>query len=224
MVDFLFGKKLSMNTIGRICILALTLMSVIGVSGCATKGLPVEGNVTSVDISGFERDDSDAPTVVYRRPGAPGLGEFNRFIIDPVQVRYDDPKMQELSPDQIARMQQYLLEAMIKELEDGGYQIGTRSEAGKLRVSFTLTGLKAPTALPNVTAALAPIAVSVGEASVEAVFRDGLTDRVEAVALTRARGSRWLNPSPWSTWADVQKFFDGWAKGFRESVDEAHAP
>ena len=42
------------------------------------------------------------------------------------------------------------------------------------------------------------------------------------VALSRARGPRRLNPSPWSTWADVQKFFDGWAKGFRESVGEAH--
>ena len=120
-------------------------------------------------------------------------------------------------------MQQYLLDAMTKELSDAGYVVGTKSEAGKLRISFALQGLGAPSAGPNVTALVVPIAARVGEVTVEAVFRHALTNRVEAVAVTRARGSRWLNSSPWSTWADVRKFCDGWAKGFRESVDAAHA-
>ncbi len=183
----------------------------------------MDENLTTVDVSGFERDDSASPTVIFRRrPGAPELDKFDRFIIDPVEIRYDDPTMTELSLEQVSSMQQYLHNALVRELNDGGYEVGTRSDAGKLRISFTLSGLRAPSALPNVTSAVVPIAVSVGEATIEAIFRNALTNEVESVAVTRARGSRWLNPSPWSTWADVEEFFDGWAKGFRMEVDKAH--
>ena len=212
-----------MNPIYRAITIMLMLSVFAGVSACATKGMTVEGFEPTVDISGLARDDSEAPTIIYVRPGAPGLDEFTRFIIDPVTVFYDDPYIDELSPEQVNRMQQYLFDAMVGELRDAGYEVGTRSEANTLRVSFTLSGLRAPSAGPNVTAAVVPIAARVGEVTVEAVFRDGLTNQLEAVALSRARGSRWLNPSPWSTWSDVEKFFDSWAKGFRESVDEAHA-
>ncbi len=147
---------------------------------------------------------------------------YNRFIIDPVLIIYSDPKMQELSTEQVGRMQQYLRDAMIKELRDGGYEVGTKSQDGTMRMSFTIKGLKAPTALPNVTAAVVPIAASVGEVTVEWVLREALTHEVVAVVVTRSRGSRALNPTPWSTWADVEKTFDGWAKGLREAVDEAH--
>ncbi len=203
--------------------LALLAFVAIALAGCTTTQKEVEGYATTVDVSGLQRDDSEAPTIIYRRPGAPALGEFTRFIIDPVQVYYEDPDMEELTPEQVARMQQYLFDAMVTELRDGGYEVGTKSEAGKLRISFTLSGLRAPSAAANVTAAVVPFAARVGEATVEAVFRDGLTNEIEAVVVSRARGARFLNATPWSTWADVEAFCDSWAKGFRESVDEAHA-
>ena len=211
-----------MKAMYRAGTIAAMLMVLGGISACASKGMTVEGYEPTVDIAGLERDDSEAPTIIYRRPGAPGLDEFTRFIIDPIQVFYDDPKMEELSPEQVNRMQQHLFEAMVGELRDAGYEVGTKSEADKLRISFTLSGLRAPSAGANVTAAVVPFAASVGEVTVQAVFRNGLTNELEAGVLSRARGSRFLNPTPWSTWSDVEKFFDGWAKGFRESVDEAH--
>ncbi len=208
---------------GKLLMLVVVLASL---SACATRDVAVDEGTyrTTVDVSGFERDDSDAPTIIYRRPGAPGLGEFDRFIIDPVLVFYSDPKMEDIAPENVGRMQDHLLEAMVEELTTAGYEVGTKSMPGTLRISFRLTGLRAPTAAPNVTAAVFPYAISVGEATVEAVFYDAVSNRLEGVVVTRARGSRWLNPSPWSTWADVREFLDGWAEGFREAVDEAHAP
>ena len=85
---------------------------------------------------------------------------------------------------------------MAGELCDAGYEVGKKSEADKLRISFTLSGLRAPSAGANVTAAVFPFAASVGEVTVEAVFRNGLTNEREALVLSRARGSRFLNPSP----------------------------
>lgn len=211
-----------MRTIFRVQLVMLMSITFVVLSACAPKARVVQDDRVMADITGLELDESEAPTLVYRRPGAPGLGEFNRFIIDPVQVYYSDTRMEQLSWKQVIRMQQYLVDAMVRELSDAGYEVGTRSEAGTLRISFILTGLKAPTAAPNVTTALFPYALSVGDVTVEAVIRDGLTNRKEAVVVSRASGARWLNPSPWSAWADVQRFFDGWAKGFREAVDEAH--
>lgn len=213
-----------MNTIFRVCTIALTVTVAIVASGCATKDIPVvEGYTPTVDVSGLVRDDSEAPTIIYRRPGAPGLGEYNRFILDSVEFYYDDPDMQELTPEQVLRVQQYFLTALWRELKDAGYEVGWRSEPGTLRISFALSGLRSPSAGANVTTAVFPYAWRVGDVTVEASFQDSVTNRLEAVAITRARGARWFNPSPWSTFADVQKFMDGWAQGFREAVEEAHA-
>ncbi len=211
-----------MHRFNRAGFAILTLVAFLTLTGCAPKSQLVKDDSIIADVSGLELDESETTSAVYRRPGAPGLGEFDRFIIDPVLVFYDDPKMEELSTEQVARMQQHLLDAMVNELTSAGYEVGTRSEEDSLRISFTLKGLKAPTAAANVTAAVVPFAVNVGEVTVEAVFRDGLSNEVEGVVVSKARGSRFLNPSPWSAWADVQKFLDGWARGFREAVDEAH--
>ena len=201
----------------------IALMALFAVSACGTRGPLVGDYVPTVDVTELERDDSESPTIVYRRPGAPELGEFNRFIIDPVKVFYTDPEMQELSPRQVSRIQEYLLFAMVRELRTAGYEVGTRSEAETLRVSFTISGLKAPSAGARAAAAADPITASIGEATLEAIFRDGLTNRIEAVVVSHARGFRWLNGTTFSSWVDVQEFIDDWAEGFRDSVDEAHA-
>ncbi len=222
-----------MNNVYRVSTITLMLMVLVVFTACAPKGIPVQGYEPTVDISGLELDKSQSPTIVYARPGAPGLDAYNRFIIDPVQVIYNDPKMKELSPEQVGRMTQYLRDAMINELRDAGYDIGTKSQAGTMRISFTISGFKAPSGggAANIgtigagTVAGLPMifAVSVGDVTVEWVFREALTHRIDGVAVTRARGSYVLNPSPWSTWADVEKTFDDWAKGLREAVDKAHA-
>ncbi len=221
-----------MNNVYKVSTITLMLMVLVLISACGPKNIPVQGYEPTVDLSGLEHDKSQGPHIAYMRPGAPGLGDYNRFIIDPVQVIYKDPKMKELSPEQVGRMTQYLRDAMINELRDGGYEVGTKSQAGTMRISFTISGFKAPSGggAANIgtigagTVAGVPVifAVSVGEVTVEWVFREALTHRIDGVAVTRARGAKVLNPTPWSTWADVEKSFDDWAKGFREAVDKAH--
>ncbi len=211
-----------MPSLKKIGHLLLILIVLIAFNACGPTSKRVSRNSLTADTSELELDRSQLPTRVYKRPGAPTLAAYNRFIIDLVQVNYRDPKMRELSSEDIERMQRYFRKAMIKELRDGGYKVGTRSEAKTLKISLKISGLKAPTALPNISTALAPIAVSVGEVTVEAVFREALTNRIDAVAVATSQGSRVLNPTPWSTWADVEKAFDQWAEGIRQAVDKAH--
>lgn len=210
-----------------------TLGVIVTVSACAPVSRTVKDSSITADISGLELDKNEAPTLVYIRPGAPTLAAYKRFIIDAVQVNYTDPKMKELDPEQVGKMQQYLREAMVTELREAGYEVGTRSRAETLRISLTISDLKAPRGggAANVGAIAAGAAVglpgvfsvSVGEVTVEAIFREALTNRIDAVVVDRSTGARVFKGKPWSTWADVTGTFDNWAKGVREAIDAAHA-
>jgi hypothetical protein len=189
---------------------------------CGSKNVQIQDYELIADTTGLETQEGQDPGIVLVRPGAPGLEDYNRFIIDPVQIIYTDPKMKELSTDQVAKMQQYLQDAVINQLRDGGYEVGTKSTPGTMRISFSISGLRAPSAAANITSALVPLAVSVGEVTVEGVFREAVSNRIDGVAVTQSRGSRFLNATPWSTWADVERTFDNWAKGIREAIDKAH--
>ena len=74
----------------------------------------------------------------------------------------------------------------------------------------------AATGLPLVVSA------SIGKVTVEASFRESITDRFDAVVVNSAQGSYVFNAKPWSTWADIEGSFDQWAEGIRKAIDRAH--
>lgn len=200
----------------------LAAVVTLAVAGCGSSSKSVQSSAITADLTGLVRDNSSAPTIIYKRPGAPTFAAYNKFIVEPPRVDYTDPKMKELSPRSVRRMQLYFYDAVIKELREGGYTVGTRTEPNTMRISFVISGLKAPNAMPNIVAAFAPVAISVDEVTVEGIFSDAVTRRIDAVALDRAAGSRVLNSKPWSTWADVESAFDTWAEGIRGAIDKAN--
>ncbi len=214
----------------RFLSIVASLTVLIMVSACAPTSQYVKDYDIAADITGLELDASQDPVLIYVRPDAPSLGAYSRFIIDPVQVNYSAPEMKELDPDQVRKMQQYFHDAMVTELRAGGYEVDTKPTAGTLKISATISDLKAPSALPNMGASAVGslvgvpsiFAISVGGVTVEAVFREAQSNRIDAVVVDRSQGSRVMKANPWSTWADVRGTFDKWAKGMRKSIDEAH--
>lgn len=80
-----------------------------------------------------------------------------------------------------------------------------------------------PTVVTNALVFLVPsLQTSVGEVTVEAVFKDVYSNTINAVVIESSRGSYMFNKKLWSIWADVESAFDNWATGFREAVDRAH--
>jgi hypothetical protein len=205
-------------------LLRITVVSAVALalSACAPRIRPAPADAVSSDLTGLTLDPSQEGSRLYRRPGAPPFGSYRRFIIDPVRVTYSDPDMAELDVEEVSRIQHSFRDSLITELREAGYEVGTRSQADTMRISLTISRLKAPSAAANVSGLAAPIAISVGEVTIEGVFRESLSDRVDAVVVTSAAGSRVLNPKPWSTWADVDSALERWAKNFRHAVDEAH--
>ena len=223
-----FTKRSQLTEIDRMNIahrirLPILLLTVLATAiGCAQTSVSVQNYDILTDVTGLELDKSTTPVLTFRRAGAPYLDAYNRFIVDYVQVNYNDSRMNDIPPEQVGEMQNYLRDAVINELRAGGFEVGTRTEPNTLRISFTISNLRAPSAAANVTAAVVPFALSVGEVTIEAVFREAVSDRIDAVVVEQSRGSRALNPTPWSTWSDVTDAFDRWAKGIRESVEQAH--
>lgn len=153
--------------------------------------------------------------------------------MDPVRVDYSDPGIAELSDADVARLQTTFRDAVVEELRDGGYAVTTRSAPNTIRMTFTISGFKASSvgSAANIATQVAGVAtklplglvaIGVGQVRIEGVFRDATSNRVDAIVVSEAKGSRVLNPTPWSTWADVEAAFDQWAEGIREAIDEAH--
>ncbi|BFM07702.1 DUF3313 family protein [Halioxenophilus aromaticivorans] len=202
------------------------LIPIIGLSiltaACAPTGQKVKNHYYSADLSGLELDKSYSPTLVYVRPEAPLFDQYNKFIVDNVSINYNDPEMKELSPEDVAKIQNYFRDNLIASLREGGYEVTTKSQPDTMRISFYLSNLKAPSAAANVTAALAPFAISVGEVTVEAHFSEALNNRLDIVAIAHSQGSRLLNAKPWSTWSDIENALDQWVAGIRKVIDDAH--
>jgi len=81
----------------------LTVLVVL--SACAPTSKLVQDYTVTADITGLVLDKSQAPVLIYKRPGASLFAAYSRFIIDPVQVNYDDPEMKEFDPEQVSKLQ-----------------------------------------------------------------------------------------------------------------------
>lgn len=199
------------------------LLLLLVATGCAQVSKDVDRAAIASNVSGLVLDTSHKPTLIYKRANAPTLAQYSRFIIDPILVDYKDPDMKDIPVEDIAEMQDYFHKVMSEELTTAGYKVVTRSAENTLRISFIISDLKVPTAATNVSVFLVPgLQTSVGEVTVETVFKDSLSNVINAVVVESSRGSYMFNKKPWSTWSDVESAFDNWAVGFREAVDSAH--
>ena len=187
-------------------------------SGCSSKNEKVENYTFSNDISELKLQNS-SPTLIYTRPNAAPLSAYKNFIIDPIKVKYNDPSVKKLDEKQIKKLQEYFHKSIVTELKNGGYNITNNPQlANTMKMSFILSGIKAPNPAANVVSVLAPIAPSVGSVTVEASFTDTNKNQVSAVVVNKSQGSRILNTTPWSTWADIESSFDQWSEGIVKSI------
>nr|WP_298929689.1 DUF3313 domain-containing protein [uncultured Allomuricauda sp.] len=192
------------------------------VGSCGSSAKTVKNYTPVNNLSGLEQDMSQSPTLVYIRPDAPTLAAYDTFILDPVKLDSRDASIKRLKTEDLNRIQNHFTESLTTELENKGYTITNTPSEKTLRMSFILSGIKVPNAAANVTSVLIPVALSVGGVTVEGTFRESNSNRIDAVVVSRAQGSRVANDSPWSTWSDVESALEGWAKGIAKAVDEAH--
>lgn len=194
-------------------------------SGCASVSTDVGEYSPVFSTDGLVQDTSQLPTVVYKRPGAPGLDAYTRFIVDPVKVVFAKDS-EKADTQRLDELRANFQEQLKGELRTAGYTIASSPGPATLRISPVISNVTVPggaaTAGNVGLMVVAPITPAVGGVTVETAFSESVANRIDAVVIDRSRGRRALNPSPWSTAADVRSAFKQWAVGIREAVDEAH--
>ena len=206
----------------KLSIALLTFIALLNLAACGSTSKQIKQHSIVTDISGLVKDESATPTLLYIRPDSPTLASYEQFIVDPVRINYNDPDARKINSADLARMQHYFREQVSNELSEAGYPVTNQSGQNTLRITFTLSGIKAPSAILNTVGVIAPVALSVGEVTVEAAFSDSQSEQIDAVVIDRSQGSRVFNAKPWSTWADIESTFDHWAKGIAEAVKKSH--
>ena len=194
-------------------------------SGCASTSTKVGEYSPVFSTDGLAQDTSEKPTIVYMRPGAPGLDAYTSFIIDPVRIVFakDSAKADSRRLD---ALRANFREQLKGELRKSGYTITNAPGPATLRISPVISNVTVPGGAARAgnvgMMVVAPITPAVGGVTVETAFTESASNRIDAVVIDRSRGRRTLNPSPWSTEADVRSAFKQWAVGIRKAVDKAH--
>lgn len=174
------------------------------------------------DISGLKKEHDDESVKIYIRPNAPTLQSYTHFIIDDVKTSPNDRSITALDQKKLNEMKVFFKETLTKELTEAGYRVGGNVTDKTLKISVVLSNIKIPKREANTLTLLIPVALSVGEVTLEAQFIQASSNRLDAVALTHAKGERFLNTSLWSEWADIKSSLSKLAKGIRQGIDNAH--
>lgn len=198
----------------------LLLVASLLLSACGSSSKKVVNHRFTTDISGLELRKDDGPVMVYVRPGTKPFSDYDSFMIDPIILDYKDFTVRKLTTEERRKLQNYFHNSMIKELSENGFRVVTQFEVNTLRMSFVLSNIKAPSSAANSIGVLIPIALSVGEVTVEATFKDAAQKKIVAVAISSSEGATGFNSSPWSTWSDIESAFDQWAVGIREAISQ----
>ncbi|XQF94341.1 DUF3313 family protein (plasmid) [Pseudoalteromonas espejiana] len=147
------------------------------------------------------------------------LGDYEKFIIDQFNRLLRPKRNKRYIPWRYSIITAVFFISHVRENTKAGYKVVTRSDKNTLRISFTLSNLKAPSSLLNASLLVLPgVTLSVGEVTIEGVFRDSLSNQINAVVYEGSQGSYLFKDKPWSTFSDIESAFDRWAEGFTDAV------
>lgn len=202
----------------NIKLLSLSMLTALLLTACSTKDKPVQSHVFHSNTYGLKLKQ-ESPAIVFVRPNAKPLSSYKYFMIDPIKVDYNDPTVKKLSPQKIKKLQNYFYNSITNHLKEANYKIVKKVQPNTMEISFVLSGIKAPEqTTPKLISAILPIAIKVGEVKIEASFKNTNTNQLDAIVINRSQGSKILNNSPWSTWADIENSFDRWAEGLVKHI------
>jgi len=151
----------------------------------------------------------------------PRVGQYSKFIIDPITVKcYDKETAEKVKPEDVAHLQEFLYSEIIKDKPDR-YEIVTTPGPGVARMRIAITNLEKSTPALNILPWTKLTGVGLGQTSAEMELVDSMTDIQLAAAITSDTGSR-FSLSGLSAWGDVEAVMKDWAKKIWMRVDEAH--
>lgn len=189
-------------------------------------------------VSGFLGDYSELQPhpkkgddlLVYRKAGGV-LGEYRAFLVDrPLVYFVPDSKGIGVDPAELQMLAQHLHDAVVAQLEKGGFQVAEEPGPGVLVLRTAITDVNPVNPAKNISAKVAGAAVGVGllvprtdlgGASIEVEMLDGESGERVAAVVASKRSRRFGGLIKGSKrWGDVKAAFESWAKQFRKQLEE----
>jgi hypothetical protein len=152
----------------------------------------------------------------------PNVGEYSKFIVDPITVKcYDKETAEKVKPEDVKHLEEFLYTEIIKDKPADRYEIVSTPGPGVARMRIAVTNLEKSTPALNILPWTKLTGVGLGQASVEMEAVDSQTGKQLAAAIVSDTGSR-FSLSGLSKWGDVEGVMKDWAKRIWMRVDEAH--
>lgn len=194
--------------------LCAVLLAAIAAGGCASTPPPRTGFLS--DYSRLERiDDNKARWV------SPKARQYKAFMVDPVQLRaVKDPPV--LTPEERATVANYMHDAFVSVLRDGGYGIESRPGVDVARVRFALTDIKTANALLSLHPASKLTGAGTGNVAMEGEVIDSVTGEQLAAVVKRGSGNQ-FELDTFDKLDDIKDVIDDWAKEMGERLREIHS-
>jgi hypothetical protein len=196
----------------------LTLVGLIVLAGCAAPIDEPERAGFLSDYSKLELVENDHLSYVGDR-----MGEYDRFIIDPVVVLFQrDPENPTFSDEEIEKLKAYVVRELTERLtRNDGYSVVKEAGPGVARLRIGLTEVEETIGVLNITIYTKITGLGLGGASAEGEMVDSVTGEQIAAMVRWGTGSRVLKAGL-TPMGDAKIAIDKWAKNVRKLLDEHH--
>jgi hypothetical protein len=190
-------------------VLAAMLLTI----GCASK--PQQTGF----LSSYSNLEPNGPNGM--RYLGPKLGQYSKFILDPVTVKFYDPESEgKISQEDIDHLKSFFHDQLQQDLSVS-YTLVTEPGPGVARLRVAITDLKPGTPALNVLPQTKLTGLGLGAASAEAELVDSVTGEQLAAGIDSQTGSR-LSFSGLSKWGDAEAVMKDWSKKIVAKIDAAH--
>jgi hypothetical protein len=199
-------KKIKMVLVVMVC---LTLTVALG---CAQQQMKRTGF-----LSDYMRLDPAENGLRYINLNR--LAHYKQFIIDPVVVHLHE-ESEAVDIRTRTELANYMHSAIIQAIQQR-YMIVSQPATGVARVRVALTDLQKSSPVLNDIPPTKLTGLGLGGASMEGEVLDSLTGEQISAVIQSQMGKR-LSFEGVTKWGDAKAVMDGWAKRFRQNLDEAH--
>jgi len=151
------------------------------------------------------------------------LGDYSKFIIDPVALVYRQAKEKQVFTDQELEDLQTHFATKVREAltEDDGYQVVEANAPGTARLRIGITDVDDTIGVLNLSIYTKITGAGLGGAAMEGEMVDSVTGVQIAAVIRWGSGSR-IGRAGFTHTGDAKIVINRWAKDLRERIDEAH--
>lgn len=196
--------------IKQLSTVSLLLIAFLVLQGCSSTAVPRTGFIS--DYSKLVKVDSNTVRFI-----SPNLGDYNSFIVDPVQIR--TTKSTSLTRVQRAEAANYFHRKLVEVLRKNGYQVTQHAGVGTVRVRYALTEIQDATWWLNVMPTSKVTGAGVGGASMEGEVIDSITGEQLAAVVRTGKGNQ-FELDTFDALDDVKDVIDKWVKDAEKRLHE----